>query len=155
MTLYEVTAQPRTNRDVILIAQNEDPREDPHISLWKAVIKQAIFDATFDINQKDLHAPHGRRMPEKVRRAINQQRIKNSALYWLFISDGDGNDVGSLKWICDYIGSHVDYERKLAREEITRADESRQVKKYHTRRLVFHTVGRSTAAWHNSQGAAL
>ena len=143
MTLYEVTAQPRTNRDVILIAQNEDPREDHHIGLWKAVIKQAIFDATFDINQKDLHTPHGRRMPEKVRRAINQQRIKNSALYWLFISDGDGNDVGSLKWICDYIGSHVDYERKKARDEIAKAENNCQVKTYHkpkgTRR-VFHVV---------------
>ena len=155
MTLYEVTAKPRANLDMVLVAQNEDAPEDRNINLWKSVIKQAIFDATFDINQEDLHTPHGRRMPEKVRRAINQQRIKVSALYWLFISDGDGNDVGSLKWICDYIGSHVDYERKLAREEITRAEESRQFKKYHTRRRVLHTVGRSTAAWHNSQGAAL
>ena len=140
MSLYEVTAKPRANLDVILVAANEDLSEDPNITMWKSVIKQAIFDATFDINQKDLHTPHGRRMPEKARRAINQQRIKNSALYWLFISDGDGNDVGSLRWICDYIGSHVDYERKLAREEITRAEEGRQVKKYHTRRRVFHVV---------------
>ena len=144
MTLYEVTAQPITNRDVILIAQNEDPREDPNITLWKSVIKQAVFDATFPINLQDLHTPHGRRMPEKVRRAINQQRIKVSAMYFLFVSDGDGDDIGSLQWICDHIGTHIDYERKKAREEIERAENDTTRKKYHkpkgTRRRVFHVV---------------
>ena len=144
MSIYEVTAKPRSNLDVILVAANEDPREDPNITLWRAVIKQAIFDATFDINQKDLHTPHGRRMPEKVRRAINQQRIKVSAKYWLFGVDGAGDEPGSLEWICDHTGSHVDYERKKAREEIERAENDTMRKKYHkpkgTRRRVFHVV---------------
>lgn len=80
---------------------------------------------------------------------------------WLFKQDG--NDVGSLKWICDHIGYHVDDIRTAAIEYINAAEDEDKIKKYHKpkgtrckpRRRVFHTVGRSTAAWYQDQLAKM
>ena len=150
MSLYEVTAKPRSNLDVILIAANEDPPEDPHITLWKSVIKQAVFDVekaidmeAFELGIAISRSPKQSRMPEKCRRAINTMRLRVSSMYWLFKSDSD--DVRSLQWICDHIGYHIDDVRAAALEYINASENTDEThaKKYHKpkgRRRPFHVV---------------
>jgi len=148
MAIWNVTAQPRANVDMVLVAQNDDAPEDRNINLWKSVIKQAIFDVTKEIDMDAYNLgiaiskrPEQSIMPEKCSRALYMMLNRESAMYWLFKHDSD--DVRSLEWICDHIGSHIDYERKKAREEIERAENDTMRKKYHkpkgTRR-VFHVV---------------
>ena len=102
--------------DQFFICDNED-YNDPNIEfyayvdLWITVIVQAIDDSSkiIDPTRKDMR---------------DLLRFKKSAKYWLFKSNVYG--IGSLAWICNYIGLDIEWVRRIARIKIDASGENNE-----------------------------
>jgi len=67
-----------------------------HRKLWAAVLVRAIIDSK-------MHCCGN----------VNRERIRNSAIFWLYKSKGRG--PGSFMWACEALGLSVEFVRDYVR----------------------------------------